>query len=95
MITLPAMSEAQTEAWHALFDLHDRLSDGWTLIGGQMVHIHCAERGSSLDRSTSDADTVLKPLVVFRLFVAVSRFWLKSLADGAPSDGRTSLVHSS
>jgi hypothetical protein len=28
-----------------VLDLYDRLSDGWTLIGGQLVHLHCAERG--------------------------------------------------
>jgi hypothetical protein len=59
MIVLPAMSEAQAASWHALMDVHDRLSTGWTLIGGQLVHLHCAERDSSPPRPTDDADTVI------------------------------------
>ena len=46
MIVLPPMSVAQTASWHALLDVYERLPAGWTLIGGQMVHLHCAERGS-------------------------------------------------
>jgi hypothetical protein len=59
MIVMPAMSEAQTAAWHALMEIHERLSDGWTLVGGQMVHLHCAERGAVAPRPTEDADTVV------------------------------------
>jgi hypothetical protein len=34
-----------TRADHLLggvLDLYDHLSEGWTLIGGQLVHLHCA-----------------------------------------------------
>jgi hypothetical protein len=44
MIVLPAMPPEQTASWLGILDLHDRLSDGWTLIGGQ---------------PTNDADTVI------------------------------------
>lgn len=56
---MPPMTPAQTSAWHALLDLHARKPTGWTLIGGQMVHLLCAERGGSPARPTDDADTAL------------------------------------
>lgn len=59
MIVLPPMLEAQTASWHALMDLHERHPEGWTLVGGQMVHLHCAERSHTPPRPTDDADTVL------------------------------------
>ncbi|MXG89265.1 hypothetical protein [Nocardioides flavescens] len=58
-VTLPAMLAPQEAAWHALMDLHERLPENWTLVGGQMVHLHCAERDVSPERPTDDADTVL------------------------------------
>lgn len=58
-VVMPPMSAAQTDAWHVLFDLHDRVPRGWTLVGGQMAHLHCTERGARPIRPTEDADTVL------------------------------------
>ncbi|MBT0767955.1 hypothetical protein KIH74_03410 [Kineosporia sp. J2-2] len=40
-------------------DLHEKLDDGWTLVGGQMVHLHCAEAGHAPTRPTNDVDTVI------------------------------------
>ena len=59
MIVLPAMPEEQTASWHALLELYDVLAQGWTLIGGQLVHLHCAERGQFPERATNDADMVV------------------------------------
>jgi hypothetical protein len=59
MIVLPAMPPEQTASWLGVVELHERLSDGWTLIGGQLVHLHCAERGRFPVRPTNDADTVI------------------------------------
>jgi hypothetical protein len=59
MIVLPAMPSEQTASWLGLLDLHERLPEGWTLIGGQLVHLHCAERGQFPVRPTNDADTVI------------------------------------
>lgn len=59
MIVLPAMPPEQTASWLGLLDLHERLAEGWTLIGGQLVHLHCAERGQLPVRPTNDADTVI------------------------------------
>lgn len=59
MIVLPPMLDAQTASWHALMDLHERHPEGWTVVGGQMVHLHCAERDHAPTRPTDDADAVL------------------------------------
>jgi hypothetical protein len=58
-VSMPAMGEAQKQSWHALMDLYERVNSGWTLIGGQLVHLHCAERGASPTRPTNDIDTVV------------------------------------
>jgi len=52
MIVLPAMPLEQTASWLGLLDLHEQLAEGWTLIGGQLVHLHCAERGQFPVRPT-------------------------------------------
>ncbi|GAB1642815.1 hypothetical protein [Krasilnikovia sp. MM14-A1259] len=59
MIILPAMSGAQAASWHGVMDLHDRLAHGWTMIGGQMVHLHCAEHEYAPPRPTNDVDAVI------------------------------------
>jgi hypothetical protein len=59
MIVLPAMSGPQAASWHGIMDLHERLDYGWTLVGGQMVHLHCAEREYAPPRPTDDVDTVI------------------------------------
>lgn len=40
MIVMPAVGAGQEAAWHALLDLHEVHPTGWTLIGGQLVHLH-------------------------------------------------------
>lgn len=59
MTVLPAMPREQTASWLGVLDLYEHLSTGWTLIGGQLVHLHCAERGQFPVRPTNDADTVI------------------------------------
>src|SRR5690606_8775462 len=58
-LRLPAMSRDQELSWLALLDVADRLPSHWTLVGGQMVHLLCAERGAAPDRPHDDADTVV------------------------------------
>lgn len=58
-VMLPPMQAAQRDAWHALMDVHDRMPEGWVLVGGQMVHLHCAERGVMPSRPTDDVDAVV------------------------------------
>lgn len=50
---------AQRDGWHALMDLTDTVPAGWSLVGGQMVHLWCAQRDSWPMRPTDDVDAVL------------------------------------
>lgn len=59
MTIMPAMTSDQEASWHGLMDLQEILPEGWTLVGGQMVHLHCAERGFDPTRPTPDIDAVL------------------------------------
>jgi hypothetical protein len=59
MIVMPAMPPEQTASWLGVLDLYDHLGKGWTLIGGQLVHLYCAERGQFPVRPTNDVDTVI------------------------------------
>ncbi len=63
MIVLSEMPEEQTASWLGILDLYEVLPEGWTLIGGQLVHLHCAERGQFPARPTNDADTVVDVLL--------------------------------
>ena len=40
-----------------MLELHERIDFGWALVGGQLVHLHCAERGVTPIRPTNDVDT--------------------------------------
>jgi hypothetical protein len=63
MIVMPSMAAAQEAAWHGILDLYEKHPTGWTLIGGQLVHLLCAERRYSPRRATADADTVVNARV--------------------------------
>ena len=58
-VVMPTMSADQTASWHGLMDLHEKVSRGWTLVGGQLVHLHCAERDAYPERPTDDIDAVV------------------------------------
>lgn len=75
---MPAMFGAQAASWHGVMDLHDRLDRGWTLVGGQMVHMHCVERGYAPPRATTDVDTVIDVRAdrdMLRTFTGTSSNW--------------------
>lgn len=57
------MGAAQEAGWLALLDLYEQYPREWTLIGGQMVHLHCAERNYTPQRPTDDADAVVNARV--------------------------------
>lgn len=59
VVVAPAMLPAQENAWRGLLEIYARLPDGWCLVGGQLVHLHCWERGYAPNRPTDDADTAL------------------------------------
>ena len=47
VVALNVRSERHVRSWHALMDVAPRLPQGsWTVVGGSMVYLHCAERGT-------------------------------------------------
>ncbi len=61
-VELPQMTGLQAQAWTALVQLAPELGTQWTLIGGQMVYLHQAERqlhSFTPLRWTTDLDVVV------------------------------------
>lgn len=58
-VTIPEMTKGSTKAWNMLLDLSEFQRRGWTLVGGQMVHLLGWEHGEQSPRPTPDADVVL------------------------------------
>jgi len=58
-LSLPVQLPAEVTAWSALLDLSEFRRQGWTLVGGQMVHLLAWEHGEESPRVTTDADVVL------------------------------------
>src|SRR5437870_1071648 len=79
------MGAAQEAAWVALLDLYERHPEDWTLIGGQMVHLHCAERGYAPQRPTTDADAVVDARVPEVLGSVTSALVELGFDSGMPS----------
>ena len=79
------MGPAQQQSWLALLDLYEKVNSEWTLIGGQLVHLHCAERGGSPARPTNDADTVVdiraSPQMLARFSTAGVVTWHRSMSS--------------
>ena len=44
VVVLPPLDGQQAQAWDTLMAVAEDLGTGWTLIGGQMVLLHQAER---------------------------------------------------
>ncbi|GAA1491843.1 hypothetical protein GCM10009627_01890 [Curtobacterium herbarum] len=88
-VVAPPLRPVQAAAWHALFDLHDRLPTGWALVGGQMVQSLCWERGALPNRPTHDADTALdvraRPRMLLEFTTALRE--LGFVADGESLEG--------
>ena len=88
-VIAPPLRPMQAAAWHALFDLHDRLPTGWALVGGQMVQSLCWERGALPNRPTHDADTALdvraRPRRLLEFTTALRE--LGFVADGESFEG--------
>lgn len=58
-VVLTGLTERQHQSWLGLLDVANNFPDGWCLVGGQMVHLLCQERGFSPSRATNDGDVVL------------------------------------
>lgn len=74
-IKLPALSSGQEASWLGLLEVSKIVSDGWSLIGGQLVQLHCWERGVVPKRVTNDVDAVLDvrtdPEILFKFTAAL------------------------
>jgi hypothetical protein len=75
VLELPPLGISDTGLWDALLDIADRVPDGWTLIGGQMVLLHALERDRIPPRVSEDLDLVVdvrvRPPVLGRLVKAL------------------------
>ncbi|WP_078356008.1 MULTISPECIES: hypothetical protein [unclassified Mycobacterium] len=58
-VLLPVQLPAEVVAWNAIMDLAEFRCRGWTLVGGQMVHLLAWEHDEESPRVTTDADVVL------------------------------------
>lgn len=58
-VTPPSLPGPAVRAWHALFDFAAQQPTGWTVVGGQMAHLHAWERNTIGPRPTVDIDTGL------------------------------------
>ncbi len=58
-VVLSGLTDRQQQCWLGLLDVADDFPNGWCLVGGQMVHLYCQERGFSPPRPTNDGDLVL------------------------------------
>jgi hypothetical protein len=60
LVALPElMPPAQRASWEAILQVAQVQPEGWTIVGGQMVALHCWERGAAPARPTNDGDAVL------------------------------------
>lgn len=59
ILKIPALTEGQAQSWRGLLAEAEIVPAGWCLVGAQMVHLHCRERGAFPNRPTDDVDTVL------------------------------------
>lgn len=59
VVNVQHLTEEELRVWHTLFELHEAIPRGWVLVGGQMVHLHCWQRGVEPPRVTTDADLIM------------------------------------
>ncbi len=58
-------------------DIADQFPDGWVLIGGQMVNLHCWEHDAKSHRPTDDVDAVLDIRATPTMLKKVTQFMVK------------------
>lgn len=88
-ITLPVEDPAGIIAWSTVMDLSNFRRQGWTLVGGQMVHLLAWEHGEDSPRATTDADVVLNVRAYPKTMSQVTARLLNSgyTEDGVSPDG--------
>ncbi len=78
---LPGLAD---ELWDTLIELTELRPGEWTLVGGQMVHLHALEHGATPPRLSTDLDIVVNARVVSG---AVAHFVVAIEGRGFTSDG--------
>lgn len=86
-ILLPAMDEAQAASWHALMELYLKVPENWALVGGQLVHLHCAERSTYPTRPTTDVDAVVNIRADPKMLARFTLALVEEFADLAEDQG--------
>ena len=64
LLLLPALPGHGDSLWETLIELTELWSGEWTLIGGQMVHLHALENGETPPRISTDIDVLVNAGVV-------------------------------
>ncbi|MDQ3823575.1 MAG: hypothetical protein M3321_10085 [Actinomycetota bacterium] len=72
-IEIPELGDAYHETWAALAELARASPAPWTLIGAQMVALHCWRRGLEPLRATRDADLLADARAVSTAAADLSR----------------------
>lgn len=72
-VSCPPLTTDAQQRWESLFRLAEALPMGWTVIGGQMAHLHAWERGISAPRPTTDIDTGLDFRAVPEIGITATR----------------------
>lgn len=83
-LTLPVSDPAGIIAWSTVMDLSNYRRQGWTLVGGQMVHLLAWEHGEESPRVTTDADVVLNVRAYPKAMTEVTA---RLLSNGYVEDG--------
>jgi hypothetical protein len=83
-VRLPIEDEASLAAWTTVMDLARHRRQGWTLVGGQMVHLLAWEHGEDSPRVTTDADVVINVRAYPK---ALAEFTTRLLTAGYHEDG--------
>lgn len=85
-VRIPELLDFDHEGWLTLLDLYDELPRHWVLVGGQMIHLHCWQRGRQAPRVTTDADIIMDIRAKRTVLASVTKF----LQDrGFEEDGRS------
>ena len=91
-VALPPLPVLGDELWDALIELTALRPGEWTLVGGQMVHLHALEHAATPPRLSTDLDIVVNARVVSG---AVAHFVAAIEERGFTHDGMSpeGLVH--
>ena len=72
------MTGGQLASWIGLSQLAAKTNKNWTLIGGQLIQLHCWERNVSPSRVTDDIDAVLDVIMQPEILLSTTKI-LKDL----------------